>query len=247
MSVFGFLSIPLRPITRIFALNNPDVEVIFTFYPWVCRIQYNTQGDKYNLQQFGAKEQEIMKDVNDYFRIATFLHYLAYYCYICDDRQRSVVVEAYKSLLSLTEKVDYDDFMHHIYSCVCMTLSKQERIAADGLFTIFNPYPYQLTTQESDSKSFGTYIFQLKRKREGFMHHLKLNCGIDMIFLPLSVGHLYRYLSEESTISKEFKNNLNRLSLELLNSLKDEKSPSRSWQANQPDNLLRNFDRENNK
>lgn len=237
MSMLGFLSIPLRPLTRIFTPKNPDVEVIFTFYPWVCRVQYITLGDKYNHQQFSNVGQEAMGVVGDYLRVATFLHYLAFYYYICDDRQRSVIVEAYKSLFSLTKEVDYDDFMDHVYTSVFNTLSKQEKDAA----TLFEA-PYQLITQESDSKSFGTYIFQLKRKREGFKHYLKLYAGTDMIFLPLSVGHLYRYLTEESTkTSKKFKNNLNKLSLELLNSLEDGKSPSMSWQLNQPDNLLRNF------
>jgi hypothetical protein len=242
MSKWGFFSILLRPLTRIGTPKNPDVEVIFTFYPWVCCVQYNTQGDKCNKQQFSAQAQEVMKGVDGYMRIATFLHYLAFYCYICDNRQRGTIVEAYKGLFSLNEDVNYDDFMGNIYARVYQTLSTQEMGAADGLFTLFKPYPSMLTVEKSDSDSFGTFRFLLERKREGFMHFLEMKAGADMIFLPLSIGHLYRYLTEEPTkVSKQFKQTLNILSLELLNSLEDGKSPSMSWQLNQSDKILREY------
>jgi len=244
MSVFGVLIGPLfRPLTRVFTPKTPDAKVVFTFYPWVCRVQYSTPGDKYNNKQFGAQEQKIMDGADDFVRMATFLHYLAFYCYICDNRQRSVVVEAYKSLFNQSKDVNYDDFMGIIYAKVFNTLSQQEKDAANGLFSLFKPPPCQLTTKESDLQSFGTFIFKLKRKKNGFVHYLELNAGADMIFLPLSVGHLYRYLTEDPTeATKMFRDNLNFLSIALLNSLEDSsKSPSMSWQLNQPDILLRHY------
>jgi hypothetical protein len=239
MPLLGIVSYVLQPLQKLFrpTTTNSVASMAFTFYPSFCYVRLESFSSNYD---------------DDFLLIAIFIYYFAFFCYACESKQRQPVLNAYRSLFEL-KNVDYDDFMMWFNDDILFkTFNKMEQKAVIGIFSsgVFpEAPPYMLLTdkekevvaQLSDLKQLGHYSFNLIEGSTGFIPRLELSRGMDMLLFPLSVGHLYRFVDErlESTKSRKL---LRKLSVELIDSLKEQK-PTVSWQKTMPDKLLRDAGR----
>ncbi|MBA2279240.1 hypothetical protein H0V99_02265 [Candidatus Saccharibacteria bacterium] len=178
-------SIFLRPLSKLGKPSQPDIKVTFTFHPIVCKAEY-----------WCRKESML----GDEWMITTFAYYLGRYLSICDDRQREMMAELLSELFNVKDEKDMHILAELCYENLLPTLTDDERKAAAGLFGMFPPVRlyYQNRNMEVPDEKFSTYIYQMVMTSKGMQTHLELGVA-DMILFPLSVVHLYTFVSGEAS------------------------------------------------
>lgn len=185
-SIATFVKVPfvlfLSALSAILSKRRGNlIEFQFTFEPPYCHIRVV------------ASTRDSVAD-QDALLITTFIHLLARYFYICDDRQIQVVGNLLRENNPSYE--NFESLPDRLYETVFHTLTSDERKAAASAFAI--PLLAYSDTREPvrPMAKYSFSLFRIKDSAIGLGSNFQLSYGPDKILLPLTLGFSYQYVAD---------------------------------------------------
>lgn len=174
-----------------------------------------------------VKIQTIHKEqiLSDDLLIAGYLHFLARYFRICDDRQTNIVQDLL--LEEIVKSQEPIEITQKLYEVVFQTLNQMEKDATIGLFRIYDKFlppmpPLTFSEDEEPKYSIAKYKFFVFKRGFGkdLINIFHMSSGPDIILLPLTVGILYEYIINKFQ-DKNKKEKLDNSIIDLLKKYSD--------------------------
>jgi len=202
--VFAIVFAPIRWLANFLTSHRDNLlEWHFNYGPYFIHIKTK------------HKEQFFSDDL----LIASYILFLARYFYICDERQ----IEPVKNLLYKeieSKKTNSEELSSKVWNVVWQTLNEMERRAVGKLYSnIFRGMPPMSYSEKETTRSYAKYsffVFERFKQKRGYLSSIfHMSAGADIIFLPLTVAVLYKFVVDKLK-GKNKKEKLDKSILDLL-------------------------------